>query len=240
MNTLRRQFDQLIRDGVAIPVFQAEEALRLDELVGREASRINAASFGAFFGSLQVILGRYIILSAARLFETASPRYPTQSIPAVIEFLRVHADRLPIEQRPDLIKSLARLGAPVEELQTKSDADLTRFVAEFFALHFSAVDLGEVNVARALAALKTVRDKVVAHSEAVRLQDLPRPTYAELDALVTLARRFLGVVASAYLSTAYDNDTGYSRVSSDARRAARSLERLLVRAGVLPTRDTGA
>ena len=223
MENLKAKLDALITGGVAITVFQAEEAMRLEDLVGREALRINAAGFGAFFGSLQVILRRYIILTAAQLFEEPSQRYVVQSVPAAIRFLDDHADALVVEQGRGLLRSLSRLGAPVQDVEEASDPELTRFVARFFRR--SRVDV---------TALKTLRNKVVAHSEAVPLEDLPKPTDAEIEQAVALARSFVGAVALGYLSIGYEDDRGSSSISSDAQRATTSLRRLLQRADVLP------
>ena len=206
----------------------------MDELIGREAVRINAATFGAFFGGLQVILGRYVILSAAQLFEKPSERHPTRSVPAVIRFLRDHSKELVVEQRESLLRSLSRLGAPVQELRARPDPELTRFVADFFEQQFSHVDLEGTDNAQALVALKGLRDKVVAHSEAVRVGDLPKPTYSEIDKVVALARVFVGAVAGGYLTVGYEDDSGDSSISRDAQRATTSLQRLLERAGILP------
>jgi len=68
---------------------------------------------------------------------------PIKRIPAVITFLGEHAEDLAIEQRPGLLQSLARLGAPVVELQHSTDADVTRFVAQFFAEQTSRIDVTE-------------------------------------------------------------------------------------------------
>jgi hypothetical protein len=241
VESFKAKLDALITDGVAITVFQAEEALRLEELVGREAPRINAAGFGALFGSLQVILGRYIILTTAQLFEKPNQRYQIRSVPAAIKFLYDHADALVVEQRPALLRSLSQLGAPVKDFQEGPDPEVTRFVAQFFEEQVSRVDLDEASgEARALTALKTLRDKVVAHSEAVQLEDLPKPTYAEIDRVVALARSFVGAVAFGYLSVGYDDNSGSPSLSFDAQRATTSLRRLLERSGVLPSERSGA
>jgi hypothetical protein len=91
-----------------------------------------------------------------------------------------------------------------------------------------------------LTALKTLRDKVVAHSEAVDLEELPKPTYADIDRVVALARGFVGAVAFAYLTVGYEDDSGSSSISFDAERATHSLRRLLERSGVLADENHSA
>jgi HEPN superfamily AbiU2-like protein len=186
-------------------------------------------------------MARYVILTVAQLFEKLGKRHPIHSIPAAIAFLDNHADALVIEQRLGLLQSLARLGASVTDVRESSDPELTRFVARFFEKQASRIDVGEEgDTTRALTALKSLRDKVVAHGEAVRLEDLPKPTYADIDRIVALARAFVGAVAFGYLTVAYEDDRGDSSISSDAERAEISLRRLLERAGVLSSNREGA
>jgi len=55
MDNPRDQLLDVVSNGIVIDVFSAEEALFLDELIGRDAQKINEKTFGAFFGSLQII-----------------------------------------------------------------------------------------------------------------------------------------------------------------------------------------
>jgi hypothetical protein len=227
----KAQLEDII-NGIAVDLYHVEEVLFLDDFVGSNASLLNAATFGQFFGSLQIILGRFLILQAARIFETPNSRYPIRSIPSAIAVLRQHGDHLVVEQRPGLIRALSRAGARPEQLNVLSDSELTRFVADFFGRRMSESDPDGFHNARALLALKTVRDKTVAHPEAIAFSELPKSTFAEIDRLVALARTFVGAVGFGYLSTAYADDSGDYLMSSDARRSTVCLRRLLQKAGV--------
>lgn len=57
------QLKDIVTNGIALDLFDAEEVLALDELVGEHADAINEATFGQFFGALQRYLGRLLILS---------------------------------------------------------------------------------------------------------------------------------------------------------------------------------
>ena len=233
----KAKLEDIIREGVAVDLYHVEEVLSLDDSIGREADRINTATFGAFFGSLQIILGRFLILQVARMFEQPNSRYPIRSIPAAISVLQECSDGLVIEQRPGLLHRLSRAGASIQSLVSLSDPDLTRFVADFFARQLSESDPEGVQNAHALLALKTVRDKNVAHPEAIPVEDLPKTTFADIDQLVALAKSFVSAVAFGYFSTVYDADDGYSFISSDAKRSTICLERLLQKAAVIPERQ---
>jgi len=133
MGMPRDMFNDIIAKGVAIDIFQAEEVLAIDELIGEEADRINKATFGAFFGSLQVILGRYLILAVNRVFEREDSRYQIRNIPAAIKFLRDNSEKLHVEQRPGLVRSLKGLGFKATNLETVSDPELTLITTDFFS-----------------------------------------------------------------------------------------------------------
>ena len=229
----KSKLNDIVSVGIAIDLYHVEEVLSLDEFVGREADRINAATFGRFFGSLQVILGRFLILQAARIFEQYNPRYPIRSIPAGVKLLRAHSDQLVIEQREGLIRSLVRLGAPHLQLKSLSDPDLTRFTAEFFDRRLSDCYPEGIDNARAVLALKTVRDKKIAHPEAISSEHLPKSTFADIDQLASFAKAFIGAVGFGYLNIAYEDDGGHF-LSFDAKKSTVSLRRLLQKANVLP------
>jgi len=100
----------VVSNGIAIDVFYAEESLFLDEFIGTNAKSINDASFGAFFGSLQNLLGKELILATTRIFEQGNGRYPLRSIPAAIDILRCHSNEIELSNRHELIKWLADKG----------------------------------------------------------------------------------------------------------------------------------
>lgn len=234
MSSLRKTFDEIVAKGIAIDIFQAEEALAIDELIGKEADRINTATFGAFFGSLQVILGRYLILAVNRIYEKDDPRYQIRSIPAAIKFLRHHAGELPIEQRPGLIRSLRRLDCEAPDLDTVSERDLTLLTANFFSERLPQSNIaGSGEPSEALLALKAARDKLIAHHEVVDPAQLPKATYGEIGELINYAKSFVSAVGFGYLSVVYESDDGDYFLSADAERATRCLRRVLEAAGVL-------
>jgi len=88
--------------------------------------------------------------------------------------------------------------------------------------------------------LKTHRDKLIAHSEAVGPEELPNATFAEIDALLKVARSFIAAVGFGYLSTAYEDDSGHNFMASDAKRSTTSMKRLLVQVGAIPAKSHGA
>jgi hypothetical protein len=82
MDDPKSQLDDILSEGVVLDLYHAEEVLSLGALMGREAGRINEASFGALFGSLQIIFGRFLILSVARMFEKPGAQVPDSKHPS--------------------------------------------------------------------------------------------------------------------------------------------------------------
>lgn len=232
MDNAKDRLKDIISKGVVIDIFHAEEALTLNDLIGQEADNINEAKFGAFFGSLQIILSRHLILTMNRIFEKEGGRYKVRSIPEAIKVLREHADELTIEQKQVVIAMLCDSGFDPEQLANVSDPDFTRILVAHFEQTAPRSCLKESEgLSRALDALKTLRDKFVAHPEAVKPAELPKTTFHEINQLLGFAKFFVSTVGLAYLGMSYADSSGRYHLCVDAGRASRCLKRLLQAAG---------
>ncbi len=230
MTPLERLRD-VVSKGVAIDVYHAEEALFLDELIGKNAESINEASFGQFFGSQQNLLGKELILATNRIFEHGRGRYLLRSIPSALMTLSDSAGSIEIQNRIALIDYLVDKDvASLEVLDSRSDAQLTELFVECFSSKLPNIG-GDHELSPAIAKLKTVRDKRLAHHESVA-SDISAATYAEIQQLLEIAKEFLSIMGSAYLSTAYQVDDGDFPLTADARRSTTCLFRLLSAAGI--------
>jgi hypothetical protein len=228
----RATLEAIVSDGITIDLYSAHEASSLNLFIGERAEAINEASFGAFFGSIQLILGRYQALSIARMFESASTRFTLRSIPSALAILKEHGHLIPIKQRPGLERELQRLGADAETISKLQDGELTEFVAEFFEERLRNLKVGDRTSLEIVEDLKTVRDKLVVHHEHVDVAAMKRPTYAEFDALLQYAREFVAVVGFGYFSIAYTDDNGTYGLDVDATRSTRCLGRILKSLGI--------
>lgn len=216
----------VISNGITLDIFNAEEAYALEEFIGVNAEAINQATFGAFFGDLQLILNRQLILSLARIYEAPNKRYSIRSIPVGLKILEENADTLPIPERPTLIEDLKKLGLAASTLNSMSDHDLTKEMVNYLKGKIPRpIEDGSL-LDRALHATQTLRDKNVAHPEAIAWSDLPKPSYSELKALIDVAKDFVSLVGLPYLSTVYRCDDGDYFLSSDATRSQRCLKRI--------------
>jgi len=160
------------------------------------------------------------------MYETEKGRYPIRSIPAALSFLKDCCGDLPIRDRRALIRALSKLGRDEAESRQLAYADLTFAVATAFTHELQR--LHEV----AGVAVKTIRDKVIAHRERIDEGALPRATYAQIEELVEFAKDVTTAVGHGYTGVGYRVDGGEYYLTSDAERSLRSLKRLLTAAGV--------
>ncbi|HEV8363878.1 MAG TPA: hypothetical protein VGQ52_10200 [Gemmatimonadaceae bacterium] len=240
MVNARERLNAIVCDGLAVDLYYADEANALYSRIGESAHQIDRATFGAFFGSIQLMLGRYLILSTVRLFDRPTSKYQVRSVPAALRLLRDNRDTLAIEQRHGLVSTLVRRGVARDEVSHLSDIELSDFVVDFFENRLSSSTPEGAANACALTRLKTARDKVIAHSEVLISESIPSTTFAEMDSLLDLARCFVAAVGFGYLSSAHETDDGHNFLASDARRSTICLTRLLERAGVIPASGYGA
>lgn len=218
--------DPLLDRGLVADIFRMERSFALLESIGTNAGRLNEAgtdNFGELFGTFQTALTSECVLSAARLFDRPSSRFPTRCVRYVLDYLRDHARDLPPIREPHqlgLTLNAAGLGYLIEEMNAGSEQFARAVVA-----HFEQVLEGPETV-DTLAALKTLRDKVIAHNEHV--EAVAGPTWAALRRLVAHTKVLVGIIGWAWVGTAYDL-SGDFILTSDAIRPKYAFERLLER-----------
>ena len=71
--------------GIAAENYFADEAYALAEEIGQHVPAIRATGFGSLFGTLQHGLSNRQTLSITKMFDKPSKRYPTRSIPAILD-----------------------------------------------------------------------------------------------------------------------------------------------------------
>lgn len=215
------RLDDIISNGLHVDIFEAEQSIAIDWLIGCHAKEVNESTFGEFFGSLQIICGRYSILAVNRLFETPSNRYSIRSIPAAIDLMKSERQALHLPRKLAVIDKLIEFGCNALRLEGLEDPQITELIATEFEKRLPQITLSD-SLSRALGALKTARDKSIAHHESIKIADLPKATYADMDKLLKYAKEFVSTIGIAYLSL-------------DAKAAARSMKRLMSKAGIVPS-----
>jgi hypothetical protein len=220
----KEELEDIISNGIVLDIFETEQALALENLIGINAAAINEQKFGSLFGSLQVILAKCFILAVNRLYEKPNPRYQIRNIPEALKVLEKYVKEFDIKRRSIVIGKLEELGYDAGQLKKMSDVDLTLKIVKYFSENLPTQ--------KTLNALKTIRDKAIAHREAIEVSGLKIPSYLKIDQLIDQAIKFVIIVGNGYLGINYEVDGRYFHTSG-AKRASRSLRRLLVKARVL-------
>jgi hypothetical protein len=222
----------IVSNGIILDIYEAEEALALDWSIGQSAGEINAATFGAFFGSIQRICVKSSYVALGRIFEKPAGRYKIRSIPAAIGILEDNAVSFKVYDRDRLEKSIAKSGRPRHSPQILSDDDLTRLFAEECLARLPVDGEPQANpLSAAWDIVKTIRDKKIAHHE---IAEPPGGTYAQLDLPLSFAKEFVSMIGMPYMRTTYCADDGVYFLTSDAETATRCMKRLLKQVGSGP------
>jgi hypothetical protein len=221
--------DEIVCRGVAIDVFHADQARRLIETLDAYVEIINESGLGkGFVANLQLILDRHLYLSLTRLYEPYSARNPGRSVPAAIHFIHSHAGQLEIVDRKPIFQFLSAYGKSCPALDMLQDEQLSLVLVQHIKELMPQADShSERLLDQALANLKTVRNKAIAHHERVDPASLIVPAWPKLVELIEFARQFVVLIAHVYLNVSHN-------LEYDASRAATSLCRLLKSAGLTP------
>jgi hypothetical protein len=221
--------DEVVCSGVAIDVFHADYVRRLFEELDGFVQAINNTGIGkVFFANLQIILERHLYLSLMRLYEPYSKRNPGRSIPAAVHLISSRAADLRITDRKPLAEYLPGIGALDTGAPPLRDEEVSlRLAACLEAAVPKADSSSDRPLDQALAKLKAVRDKMIAHHDRVDPASLLVPEWPKIVELIHIAGRFVVLVAEAYLGVQHD-------LASDTGWPVTSVRRLLKRAGLEP------
>lgn len=228
----REELRDIIQTGLSEDLFYLEEAMSLEDFISEHSEAINTATFGAFFGCLQVILGRYIILQTAKLFDYPCKKFKKRSIYTAICTLNIYKDQLKIEQPIILERKAKEYGLGIEISGSVSNPQLTTALAAYFENQLGS-EKNQNRLYFAVENIKTLRNKKIAHPEMISDAELPPTTFGDIKLIIDFAKQFVATIGIAYLSIIYDDDSGDYFLTSDAQRAKRCLKRILTAANAL-------
>ena len=232
----KERLDDILKRGLVINLFEAEQAFDLNRVIGAHADGINNSTFAGLFGSLQATLVREAVLSLSKLLEE-SKGHRTRSIPSAIGLLKKHASELPLVKRAIIIDKLIDFGHKKAELDNLADSAITEHIArEFDGQRPRAKKPYANELSSTWDAVKTRRDKAIAHNEVIRLTDLPGTTYAKITELLSFAKSFVQAIGTGYSRVTYEDASGDYMLPRDHQRTGVALKRLLAKAGIIPDR----
>lgn len=216
----KEYLNDIICKGVKWEIFEAEGATKLYEEIGKHQDDLNKNKFDDLFGFLQNALLAQTILAVNKIYERPG-KFPSRSIPAALNLLQDHSTSLKIEHREQLEDKLAGWGVE-ENLKTKSDQEVTKVTVE----QIEKILLAE-NTDNALKDLKTLRNKRIAHPEFIDEKELPHVLWKEIDNLIEVAKKIVGIVGNHYLGVFYESPDGEYELSYNSLRLGDALSGLL-------------
>ena len=226
MSKQNDELDRLAREGPVGEIFRAEQALSILDATGELANEINQNNYGEVFSTFQAFCIDQIILSINKLYENPG-RYQLKSIPAVLRYFEENTQTLVITEPYLLQQQLTRLNLLLPDMDNDDQNTKNIFI------HHKMINLvPDISNNETLAALKTLRDKRIAHPEDISVESLPRPTWGAVEDLLTPAKDIVGIIGDGYLSTAYMLEDGEYLLSTDASRVGRGTKRMLCNLGI--------
>lgn len=231
-DSLRKELTPIIEPLAAL-VFSADEAYAIYEQIGLHARAIEQHNFGICLGAIQVSLANTYLLALTKLYERQGSRYPLRSIPAALQYLTENVARLPILERPNLLRAMRALDATMGLHLFSDCAPDPREVLQRFQDRLPSLErVDSCELSRTLSALRAHRDKRIAHPEAILPASLPTASWNDARQLLNYAKCFLGIVGWAFMATVYVSSEGVYLLESDARMRGRCMARLLRKAGL--------
>ncbi len=178
-----------------------------------------------------MILQDALVLSVTRLYEPYSSRNPGRTLPAATHHIATHAKELQVLNREYLINFLTSRRESRQAIEQLCDEQLSLTLARNFDTCIPRADSTSTSpLDQALAQLKMVRDKAIAHHDRISHSSPLIPGWSHLMDLINTAEEIVNLVGRAYLSVGYN-------LASDASLGAQSLRGLLNRAGLSQNPD---
>ncbi|MEH1941790.1 MAG: hypothetical protein V7L01_16445 [Nostoc sp.] len=218
------QLKDIVKQGVTIDILDAEEAIKLYQVIGNHKDALIKDNFDSLFGVLQIVLVKNTILAINKVYEIPKNKYPLRSLPAAIKILKSNRNEFKIEYREQLEYQLNNWGFDRKCLISLSDSELTNIVAEALSTKLPSED--------EIKDIRDVRDKRVAHHELIDETKISSIMWPHLDDLLARAKKIVGVISNHYLGELYENNGEYV-LSYNASETSRSLVRLLKKAGII-------
>ncbi|RYZ90160.1 MAG: hypothetical protein EOP06_08275 [Proteobacteria bacterium] len=220
-------YDYVIQ-GIVKELFIADEAKALCAEIGNHAEKVNSQGLGELFGSLQAAYSERQTLSIAKLFDPPSNKYPTRSIPAVIDFMERNVSALPVTQTHVLHKRLVFAGHDELKVKSLSNEQLAREVCADLQSTLPKGKQGNTDpLSVALLKVKESRDKAIAHNEAVHPSARQWTTWGEEELLVDYAKDFVALVSFGFLGLYLGDGANWYYNSASASRTSKMLSRVL-------------
>lgn len=215
---MRDRISRAVIDQIAL----ADRALAVADAIG--GANQEERHFSGLLYHLMTTQADAIVLALSRLFDPPPNRFPTRSIPGLLQFLGEHADRIPVYERNGL-ENFLRI-PDMEPTQLEVPA-LTREFVRRYELRLSEGGLSDPeHPPAALARIRARRDKQIAHNEDWRPAVNEVVSWRDLRDILDEAKHFAGLVGPAYMDMLFSTSSGTYMVSKSSRMVGVQMERL--------------
>ncbi len=222
----KKELKRLVQEGPVTQIIRAEQAISILNVTGAVADQINKKNYGEVISTFQNLCIDQFVLSITKLYEI--PReYALNSIPSVLDYFDNNKENLEITEPYSLEQQLMRLGLDLAGFEKLTNAEQNTIIYNELSRRSPSLQDNE-----ALAALKTMRDKKIAHPEDINVQSLEKATWQAAEDLLQYPKDVVGVLGDGYLSTVYMLEDGEYLLTSDATRVGRGMKRMLKDLGI--------
>ncbi len=203
---------------IAKEVYVACAANEMLNLIGNHADQINSHGFGNFFGQLQSILTNQFISSMTKVFE--KPRnFALYSIPQALKEMEGRE----INDCAYLRGGLEACGLPRAKFEHLSDKELAAW-----AIRIASTRQPHSTIKK----LKALRNKKVAHNEAIPLDEVEKPIWEEAEQALEFATKFIAIGGNSYFNIVFGDQNYNFCYEYDAKSLSANLSKLLRTAGI--------
>jgi hypothetical protein len=225
MNTegARERLNDYLLNGVEAELYWAQEARLMATIIGKHSRRINETRFGVLFGRLQEVFSERETLAISKIFDRPNKRFPTRSIPAILDLVDAESSCWILEDRYVLAELLRSRG--LGDFSEEKDEEISRAVTAHFRSTVPSPDKKETcSLSASLHRVLQSRNKVHAHNEAVTVGSRDLPSWKDTEELFQYGRDFVSAIAEGFL--------GIALIATQPHQTSRLLELLIALANL--------
>jgi len=191
-------------------IYELDECIIPIEKIAEKSNEINVTSHKLILARIQNMLFDQLILNLCKLFDSPSDKYPTVSIPSILRYLNDNEGDL---TKPDLKERSEVFFQDKGSLTILEDSIMKSICSRYK----QEIDDKEGILKR----FKDIRDKNIAHNEAVELDKLGEISWKDAMELKSLAEEFRDCVNYCFF------DKGGSGYISDLGSVKESMNTLI-------------
>ncbi|NHJ87927.1 MAG: hypothetical protein FK734_20860 [Asgard group archaeon] len=230
---MKKELKDILDKGLVTDLYKAERAIFVNKKIEENAIYINASESYSrqLFIYIQTLSFNEAVLALSRIYDTPDNRYPTRCLLQVIEILKDKNKEAPIVnqtfQTINLLKHHSFPEILIKDIESQNYGN--------FARRFGLViesDYHDVKLQESIRDLRKIRDKVIAHNEAISKNILRQIPWSTFELLVDFAQKVIGLLGWAYFNTAFVHFDHY-HLSSDAKQISSMLGKVLLKLNII-------